>query len=105
MSVPTFLDRQPCELHILILSSNPHPPHKLYYACNIESKCYLRPKNSPKKVFKLHDEDVETQSSSINYTWQYKNQLWVNNVCDKYKTIVRIVKNMGLAKIATTKQK
>lgn len=26
MNAPTFLDRQPCELHILILSSNPHPP-------------------------------------------------------------------------------
>jgi hypothetical protein len=85
------------ELHIL--------PHKLYYACNTKSKCYLRPKNSPKKVSKLHDEDVETQSSSINYTWQSKNQLWVNNVRDKYKTIVRIVENMGLAKIVTNEQK
>jgi hypothetical protein len=64
--LPHFLaSKQPHELHILIMSSYLHPPPKRYDACNIEIKCYLRPKNCPKKVLKVHDEIVENQSSSI----------------------------------------
>jgi hypothetical protein len=80
-------------------------PHKLYYACNKESKCYSKPMNCLKKVSKLCDEATETQSSSINYAWQSKNWLWVNIVSDRYRTIVKIAENMARKCVYTSSLK